>query len=62
MPEPTQPLPQPPAPPVVEEEDYKLPEKTNPPPKPTPKPTNKRCNLAALNSDFNQYGVYGYNL
>jgi hypothetical protein len=62
MPEPTQPLPQPPAPPVVEEEDYKLPEKTNPPPKPTPKPTNKRCNLAALNSDFNQYGIYGYNL
>ena len=53
--------------PVVEEESYKLPEK--------PKlqqfkkkvanktePTKKTCNLAALNSDFNQYGVYGYNL
>lgn len=53
--------------PIVQEEDYKLPER--PKPRPTrkkiarkPEPTKKQCNLAALNSDFNQYGVYGYNL
>jgi len=59
MPQPTRP---PPPAPVIEEEDYTLPEKPVPTPAATPKPTNKRCNLAALNSDFNQYGVYGYNL
>ena len=54
--------PPPPPPTMKAEKSYKLPVKPAPVPAPTPKPTNKRCNLAALNSDFNQYGVYGYNL
>ena len=54
--------PPPPPPTMKAEKSYKLPVKPAPTPAPTPKPTNKRCNLAALNSDFNQYGVYGYNL
>jgi hypothetical protein len=50
--------------PVVEEESYKLPERPRPKKKvmKQTEPTKKTCNLAALNSNFNQYGVYGYNL